>query len=132
MKTIDVVGAVICNSSNQVLCALRSPTMSLPNHWEFPGGKIIRGETPQQALVREIQEELGCQIDVYRKITETKYKYPDFEVSLSTFEAAIITGIPKPKEHAEIRWIHYHDLPNLLWSPADLPTVNIIQRNSSL
>ncbi|TCS96795.1 8-oxo-dGTP diphosphatase [Hazenella coriacea] len=124
MKKIDVVGAVIRNASNQILCAQRSPKMSLPNHWEFPGGKIKQGETPQEALVREIQEELGCKIEVYQLITETKYRYPESEVLLYTFETSIIKGTPKPKEHSEIRWVNSNDLLNLNWSPADLPTVD--------
>ncbi|MDF2652440.1 MAG: (deoxy)nucleoside triphosphate pyrophosphohydrolase, partial [Paenibacillus sp.] len=64
MKKIDVVGAVIFNNNNEVLCALRSQTMSLPGLWEFPGGKIEPNETPQECLVREIQEELNCSIQV--------------------------------------------------------------------
>ncbi|AJG91310.1 NUDIX domain protein (plasmid) [Bacillus cereus] len=67
-KKVSVVGAVMFNEKNEVLCALRSHTMSLPNYWEFPGGKINGGEMPQEALVREIKEELGCLITVGEEI----------------------------------------------------------------
>lgn len=66
-KTVRVVGAVIMNEKDEVLCALRSPDMLLPNLWEFPGGKIEEGEAPEETLVREIKEELGCTIQVQEK-----------------------------------------------------------------
>lgn len=66
-KKVSVVGAVIFNEQNEILCALRSPTMLLPNYWEFPGGKIDEGEAPEEALLREIKEELGCFITVGEK-----------------------------------------------------------------
>ncbi len=61
-KTVHVVGAIIENEKNEIFCALRGPDMSLPNYWEFPGGKIEDGETPEQALVREVHEEFNCLI----------------------------------------------------------------------
>ncbi|GAA3328074.1 hypothetical protein GCM10020331_070580 [Ectobacillus funiculus] len=68
-KTVQVVGAVIFfNETDDILCALRSPEMDLPNRWEFPGGKVEEGEQPEDTLSREIQEELGCAIEIFRKI----------------------------------------------------------------
>ncbi|PIB68840.1 NUDIX domain-containing protein, partial [Pseudomonas sp. 2822-17] len=69
-KQVKVVGAVIENDRNEILAALRSPTMSLPNLWEFPGGKIEEGESPTEALIREIKEELDCTIEVNELIED--------------------------------------------------------------
>ncbi|QWH15280.1 (deoxy)nucleoside triphosphate pyrophosphohydrolase (plasmid) [Bacillus mycoides] len=125
-KKVPVVGAVIFNEKNEVLCALRSPTMSLPNYWEFPGGKINEGEMPQEALVREIKEELGCLITVGEEIEEVEYEYDNIIVHLATYKAYIKSGIPKALEHEEIKWIQAKNLLELKWAPADIPTVKIL------
>ncbi|MDA2627096.1 (deoxy)nucleoside triphosphate pyrophosphohydrolase [Bacillus cereus] len=122
-RRISVVGAVIFNENNEVLCALRSPTMTLPNYWEFPGGKINKGEEPQAALVREIKEELGCAITVGEKVEEIEYEYETIIVHLTTYKAQILEGIPKALEHTELKWVSVKDLNNLNWAPADIPTV---------
>ncbi|WP_242315461.1 (deoxy)nucleoside triphosphate pyrophosphohydrolase [Bacillus cereus group sp. BfR-BA-01355] len=122
-RRISVVGAVIFNENNEVLCALCSPTMTLPNYWEFPGGKIKNGEEPQVALVREIKEELGCSITVDEKVEEIEYEYETIIVHLTTYKAQILEGIPKALEHTELKWVRVKDLNNLYWAPADIPTV---------
>lgn len=122
-KQIKVVGAVIRNNQNQILCALRSANMSLPNLWEFPGGKIEKNEQPEDALIREIDEELGCKINVGELIEEVFYEYPEIVVQLLTYEAKIISGKPVAKEHAILEWIEPSNLQKLEWAPADLPTV---------
>ena len=125
-KKVSVVGAAIFNERNEVLCALRSPKMSLPNYWEFPGGKINEGEMPQEALVREIKEELGCLINVGGKIEEVDYEYENIIVHLVTYKANIKSGIPKALEHAELIWVHVNNLLELKWALADLPTVGVL------
>jgi 8-oxo-dGTP diphosphatase len=125
-KTIRVVGAVIYNEQKEILCALRSPEMSLPNLWEFPGGKIEEGENPEEALVREIREELGCTIEVYEKIEEVHHEYPNVIVNLLTYKAKIVEGEPKAKEHAELKWMPFQELHSLEWAPADIPTVEAL------
>jgi 8-oxo-dGTP diphosphatase len=125
-KTVRVVGAVIYNEQNEILCALRSPEMSLPNLWEFPGGKIEEGENPEETLVREIQEELGCTIEVYEKIEEVHHEYPNLVVNLLTYKAKIVEGEPKAKEHAELKWMPLQELHSLEWAPADIPTVEAL------
>lgn len=122
-RRISVVGAAIFNENNEVLCALRSPTMTLPNYWEFPGGKIKNGEEPQVALVREIKEELGCSITVDEKVEEIEYEYETIIVHLTTYKAQILEGIPKALEHTELKWVRVKDLNNLNWAPADILTV---------
>lgn len=126
MKTIHVVGAVIKNENEQILCALRSSTMSQPNCWEFPGGKVEDGETLPAALQREIKEELGCTIEVFEKIVSAKHEYKSWIVHLHTFWARIVSGHPYATEHAELRWVPRDELAALNWSPADVPTVERI------
>ncbi len=125
-KRVSVVGAIIFNERNEVLCALRSPTMSLPNYWEFPGGKINEGEMPQEALIREIKEELGCLISVGKKIEEVDHEYENIIVHLATYKAYIESGIPKALEHADLKWVQVKKLLELKWAPADIPTVDIL------
>ena len=122
-KTVHVVGAVIENENGEILCALRGPEMTLPNYWEFPGGKIEDGETKEEALKREIKEELGCTIKVYEPIEDTTCEYDKVIVRLETFMAKVISGTPVISEHAEIKWITREGLPALNWAPADIPAI---------
>lgn len=123
MKKLKVVGAVIENECGDILCALRSPSMSMPNLWEFPGGKIDEGEQEEDALIREIEEELNCTIKVGELIENIEHQYATTIVNLLTFKAIIIDGTPKPLEHAKLIWVKKSDLLNLHWAPADIPTV---------
>jgi len=122
-KTIRVVGAIIENDRQEVFCALRSAHMVLPNYWEFPGGKIEHGESPQQALYREILEEFNCSIQVGDQVAETLYEYEQFFVHLETYQATIVKGTPKILEHAEAKWVPRHQLLQLPFAPADLPSI---------
>lgn len=127
-KQIKVVGAVIRNNQNQILCALRSSEMSLPNLWEFPGGKIEKDEQPEETLVREIKEELGCEIKVEELVEEVVHEYPAVIVNLLTYEAKITEGAPIASEHAKLEWKEVSDLQELEWAPADIPTVEKLMR----
>lgn len=122
-KKIHVVGAIIENEQKEILCALRGPEMTLPNYWEFPGGKIEQGESKEEALKREIQEELGCTIEVYEHIDDTTYEYEKVIVRLETFMAKIVSGSPVVSEHAELKWMTRQELPSLNWAPADIPAI---------
>ncbi|EEM02618.1 (deoxy)nucleoside triphosphate pyrophosphohydrolase [Bacillus pseudomycoides] len=125
-KKVSVVGAVIFNEQNEILCALRSPTMLLPNYWELPGGKIDEGEAPEEALLREIKEELGCFITVGEKIEEVEHEYENIIVHLTTYKAYIESGVPKALEHAELKWVNVNNLLELKWAQADIPTVEVL------
>lgn len=124
-KEINVVGAVVTNDG-KILSAQRSESMSLPGMWEFPGGKIEPGETPRAALVREMQEELLCTVDIGDQVASTRYEYDFGFVTLTTFYATLVDGEPRLTEHSEIRWIDAADLDSVEWAPADVPAVETI------
>ena len=127
-KTVRVVGAIIINEDDQVLCALRSPEMSLPNYWEFPGGKIEAGESVPQAIVREIKEELNCEIEALQLFNDYTHEYDHVIVNLITVTCKIINGTPTVNEHAELRWVAKDNLNSLHWAPADIPAVNLLSK----
>ncbi len=125
-KHISVVGAVI-TSDGLVLCAQRGETGELPGMWEFPGGKIESGESMQDALKREIEEELGCSVKVGPQIESTTHEYDFAAITLTTFYCQIFEGTPIPKEHLTLKWVHPSELNELDWAPADIPAVTYIQ-----
>lgn len=125
-KQINVVGAVIVRN-DEILCAQRGLGGSLGGMWEFPGGKIESGETPRQALEREIQEELLCTITVADEVTSTTYEYDFGTVTLTTFYCELVDGEPQLTEHEDAKWLKPGELSTLEWAPADIPAVEIIQ-----
>ena len=127
-KRINVTGAVLIKN-NKVLAAKRGPEMSLPGYWEFPGGKIEQGESPEESLKRELQEELLCDAVVGRRITTTEHEYDFGIVVLSTYYCTLLDREPELTEHAEIRWVAPEELSALDWAPADIPAVQLITRD---
>ncbi|MCC3755914.1 (deoxy)nucleoside triphosphate pyrophosphohydrolase [Staphylococcus capitis] len=124
-KVINVVGAIIyCD--NKVLCAQRSEKMSLPLMWEFPGGKIEKNETDKEALIREIKEEMKCDLIVDEKVTTTTHEYDFGIVNLTTYKCTLNDKQPTLTEHKEIKWLELNELSTLEWAPADIPAVKII------
>lgn len=122
-KEINVVAAIIENEHNEILCALRSPEMSIPNMWEFPGGKVEKDEDIFSALKREIQEELDCTIDISNQFISNTHEYETFIIHLKSIKCKIIHGTPKTSEHSSLIWLKRENLPSLVWAPADVPIV---------
>lgn len=126
-QQIDVVGAVVVRGG-LVLAAQRGPGMAMAGHWEFPGGKIEPGESPQEALVRELREELRCEISVGDRVETTSHAYDFGVITLTTYFATVISGEPRVTEHAQLRWIPVADLRSVEWAPADMPAAERVMR----
>ena len=125
MKTVHVVAAVI-RDGNRIFATQRGYGEQ-KDGWEFPGGKIEAGETPQQALVREIREELDTGITVGDRLTAIEYDYPAFHLSMQCFWATICDGEPVLKEHEAAKWLRAEELEDVAWLPADLTVIPLIK-----
>ena len=126
METIRVVAAVICKD-NKVFATARGYG-EFKGMWEFPGGKIETGETPQEALKREVVEELDTEIEVQECIDTIEYDYPSFHLSMTCFLCGIIAGNLKLKEAQEARWLTKDGLNSVRWLPADQMLISQVKR----
>ena len=122
MKTIKVVAAVICDSLENTtkIFATARGYGEFKGKWEFPGGKVEPGETPQQALVREIQEELAVKIEVGELIDTIEYDYPTFHLSMDCFWCVVVDGEIILKEAEAAKWLGKDELYSVDWLPADM------------
>ena len=126
MKTIRVVAAVIRKDDR--IFATQRGYGEFKDGWEFPGGKIEPGETPQQAIVREIREELETEIRVGDLIDTIEYDYPTFHLSMDCFWCEIVEGSLELKEHEAAKWLDRESLYTVDWLPADVGLVVKIQK----
>lgn len=117
MKTIRVVAAIIVE--NDKIFATQRGYGEFKGGWEFPGGKIEEGETPRQALVREIKEELDTEIEVGELVERVEYDYPQFHLSMDCFLCKIKSGKLVLKEHEDAKWLRRNELGSVEWLPAD-------------
>ena len=126
MKTLNVVAAII-KKDKQILATKRGYG-EFVNMWEFPGGKIEKSETREEALIREIREELDCTIKPTKFALDLEYQYPTFYLKMSCFEAVITEGTPKLLEHNDARWLSKDELDSVEWIPADLQIIDYLKR----
>lgn len=130
MKTVKAAAAVICDSleeKNRIFATAKGYG-EFKGQWEFPGGKVEAGETPRQALVREIKEELETDIKVGELIDTIEYDYPTFHLSMDVFWCEVIEGELKLLEAESARWLTKDTLYEVQWLPADLGLLEKINR----
>jgi len=128
MKTIQVVAAVI-QEGNRFFATQRGYG-PWKDSWEFPGGKIEGGETPEAALAREMLEELDTVISIGRKLAQVEYDYPDFHLSMGCYLCRVLTGSLELREHESARWLSREELDSVAWLPADRMVVRLLQENA--
>ena len=131
MKTIRVVAAIIktVNENGEpIIFATQRGYGDFKGGWEFPGGKIEEGETPQEALVREIKEELETEISVGELIDTIEYDYPTFHLSMDCFWAEIVSGDLVLTEHEAAKWLTKDELDSVEWLPADITLIEKVQK----
>ena len=123
MRVLHVVGAAVVRDG-LCLVAQRGPTMSLAGKWEFPGGKVEQGESPEVALARELAEELGIEIGVGAVLARS---HAMTSIQLDVYAAELLRGDPAPREHAQVRWLSADELAPLDWAEADIAVVPAVQ-----
>lgn len=129
MKSIEVVAAIICRDSK--IFATQRGYGEFKDGWEFPGGKIESGESPRQALVREIKEELDTEIEVGEHFCTVEYDYPQFHLTMHCYLAAIKTGQLLLKEHEAAQWLTLDNLDCVDWLPADLEIIEKLKERTT-
>ena len=131
MKTVKVVAAVIKNGDK--IFSTQRGYGDFKDGWEFPGGKVEEGETPKQALVREIKEELDADIIVGDHLTTVEYDYPEVHLSMQCFWAELAPNSQmKLLEHEAARWLSKADIDSVAWLPADVEVVRSIRESGVL
>ena len=131
MKTINVAAAIIKSQTEDgipVIFATQRGYWEFKDWWEFPGGKMEEGETPQEALVREIREELDAEIEVLDLLDTVEYDYPAFHLSMDCFWCEVASGELKLLEAEAARWLTKEELDSVQWLPADVTLIDKIRK----
>ncbi len=129
MKTIQVVAAVLF-WEGKVLCVQRAEheKQYVSLKWEFPGGKVEVGESREEALVREIREELSVDIEVSEFLMTVEHTYPDFQLTMHVFKCVLEQGEITLNEHVALKWLSVDELEQLHWAAADIPVVEFLMQ----
>ena len=125
MKQIEVVAAIIHDNQGRIFATQRGYG-EWKDYWEFPGGKMEPGETPQQALMREIREELETQIKIEKYVTTIEYDYPTFHLTMHCYWCSLAGAQPTLLEHEAARWLPKDQLASVNWLPADLSILDLL------
>jgi len=125
MKSIEVVAAIIHDADNRIFATQRGYG-DMKDGWEFPGGKMEPGESPEDALKREIWEELETKIEVERFVTTVEWDYPKFHLTMHCYWCSVESGCLTLKEHEAARWLNRDQLDSVDWLPADVLVVEAI------
>ena len=128
MKHIEVVAAMIYDAEGRIFATQRGYG-EWKDYWEFPGGKMEAGESPEEALRREIWEELETRIVIERLVTTVEYDYPKFHLRMHCFWCRVENGQLTLKEHEAARWLANDELDSVCWLPADLEVVEELKKN---
>ena len=125
MTVVEVVAGVITDCHGHVFCVQRgeNPKTYISKKWEFPGGKLEADESHEQALIRELKEELSIEVGSLEFFLTVDHRYPDFRLIMHAYKCKIVLGSPVLTEHLESKWLNVADLDELDWSAADIPIV---------
>lgn len=126
MKNIEVVAAIICRSGE--IFATQRGYGEWKDWWEFPGGKVEPGETYDEALKREIREELDTEIDIHNRLTTVEYDYPSFHLTMHCYICSVISGHLMLREHEDARWLPVGEIDSVKWMPADITVINLLKK----
>lgn len=129
MNIVEVVAALIWNGEKFMICQ-RPVNKKRGLLWEFVGGKVEKGESKEQALIRECKEELDIEIAADSEFISTKHTYPDITINLTVFNARIVSGRPILLEHNDLKWITKNGIPNYNFCPADEVILEKIKKNN--
>ncbi|QBX33654.1 (deoxy)nucleoside triphosphate pyrophosphohydrolase [Paracoccus liaowanqingii] len=129
MTTVLVAAVALIDPDGRVLLAQRPPGKSMAGLWEFPGGKVEPGETPEAALIRELDEELGIQTwdSCLAPLTFASHAYESFHLLMPVFACRKWRGIVQPREGQQLAWVRANDLRNYPMPPADIPLIPALQ-----
>lgn len=130
LKVVTVSAVLLIDADNRILLAQRPEGKPMAGLWEFPGGKVETGETPEYTLIREMNEELGIMtgVDCLQPVTFASHSYDDFHLLMPVFACRTWKGIPQGREGQNLKWVHKNDLNKYDMPPADVPLIPLIHQ----